>query len=227
MVNIRISEVLGKKVPKKRSSIARIGLLITGALSLVVVLATVYGQYAGNSVISMTNSAKKKGITISESLDCSGSKSSISFEPINRVEDILEGSIDFEAAENTDGLYYVEGNNYFAYTFYIKNSGVEVVDINYTIRITQEQNNLGNAAMFRVKESIYVDNNFVLNSNNLYSKQFSKSKTLKTGNFSHFLPGAVRKYTMFVWLDGQYTDLSMMGGHIKFDWTFSIANSGS
>lgn len=226
VIIIRISEILGSNEPKKKKNRLKIGLLITGSLSLLVILITIYGQYAGNAVITMTKNANGKGILISDNKEFNNGVSTLKFEPINEVEDILEGAIDIETAENNDGLYHVEGEHYFAYTFYLRNTGKEVIDLGYNIKITQDYKNIANATFFKVRKSSYIDGVAKLETDTNYSKALTNNDLIANTNVGRLNPGETKRFTMFVWLDGEHTTPEMLGGFVKFDWTFVILNSG-
>ena len=80
----------------------------------------------GDLVISVDSGAAKKGISISENADGSGSTLKLSANMVNDVTNItydwLPATLDLEA----DGSH--NGRNYLAYTFYLTNNGNETID---------------------------------------------------------------------------------------------------
>lgn len=76
--------------PSKKSSKLRFAIIITGILSGIIVLAIVYGHYAGNAFISMTREAQKKGIELSETPDFENGSSMLKITTIDNFQDILE-----------------------------------------------------------------------------------------------------------------------------------------
>lgn len=226
VIEVRISELLGISRKEKPGKKLRSSLLITGILSTLVIVATLYGNYAGNAFISMTKDAQKKGIELSETPDFENGKSMINVETLEDFEDILESYMNIEEADNTDGLYYESDKNYYAYTFYLRNNGEEVVDINYRVRIVEERNNIGDAMFIKIKESVYKDYNAILQRDENYSRAITKTNIIANNTIHKFLPGDIRKFTLFVWADGEYTTPEMLDGYAKVDLTFSITNSG-
>ena len=222
---MKVSELFNIKEDKKKSKIW-ILLLITGALSLLIAVITVYGQYTGNYLISITKQAQKKGIAISETNDFNELKSDIKFKPLNDLTDISESWLDIGEAENTDGQYYTEGLEYIAFTFYLKNTGDETINVNYQIKVLDDYKNIGLATIFKVREYVNINNEFRLKDDINYSKAFNDNKdTIASVDILGFRTGEVRKFTFFVWFDGEYSKPEMMGGAIKFDWVFGITSS--
>lgn len=225
---IRISEVFGsnEKVSKKRKF--KLAFILTGLLSLIIGLVTVYGTYTGTFVIAVKKDLEKKGLAISESRDFKTESSQLRITPLNNVEDTMEELVMtfLEKAENTDGQYYEEFQNFLAYTFYIKNTGVETININYKVSLVDEYKNVGKATRVKIRNYHLNDNDeFELHSDTTYKKETSNQ--LVDENLMIFEPGEIQKFTFFVWLDGSDTDETMLGGSVKFSWVFSITNAKS
>lgn len=221
---MRVSELFNIKEDKKKSKVWLI-LLATGILSLLIAVITVYGQYTGTYLISITKNAQNKGIAISETKDFSELKYDIKFKPLNDLTDISESWLDIEVAENTDGQYYEEGQEYIAFTFYLKNTGHETVNINYQIKIRDDYKNVGNATIFKVREYEEDGDDFKLLKDTNYSRYYVGGKdVIGDVNITRFRVGEVRKFTFFVWFDGELSKPEMMGGAIKFDWVFGITS---
>lgn len=224
---MRVSELFNIE-QKKKKNIMGILLIITGFLSLLIAIITVYGQYTGTYLISVTREAHRKGIAISETRDFTTNKVDINLDPLNDVEDIQASWLDVEAAEKTDGQYYdPHENKYVAYTFYLKNTGDETINVNYQIKIVDNYKNLADATFFRVREYIEVGDDFELLRDNDYSKALLEedSNNLSSVDISQFRVGEIRKFTFFVWIEGNYSTPDMMGGAIKFEWVFGITSA--
>lgn len=227
---MRMSEVLGvtKKVNTARR-ITRLGIFLTGILSIVIIAVTIYGQYTGMFVIAITNDISEKGIILSETFDFKNPQETLTIKPLKDVQDITEQMLDIEEAENTDGQYFskTKNDNYVAYTFYIKNTGKETINIEYQVNILKEYKNVGNAARLKVINTLYDANKKEFNNLNRTEKTFKKDPdapdVLAYDEFLLFKPGEIRKLTIFLYFDGRDTDPSMVGGSIKLEWFFQIA----
>lgn len=228
---MRISEVLGvtKKVNTARR-ITRIGLIVTGILSIVIIAVTIYGQYTGMFVIGISNDIAEKGIILSETFDFKSPQESLSIESVKDVQDMTEQMLDIEEAENTDGQYFSEtkNNNYVAYTFYIKNTGKETINVEYQVNILKEYKKVSNAATLKVINTLYDAEKEEFSEENRtetnYRKETPNANILAYDQFLLFKPGEIRKMTIFLFFDGRYTDPSMAGGSIKLEWFFAIAD---
>ena len=96
------------KQPKKsrKKLYTGLGLLITGFLSIVFVFVTIYGQYTGNYLITLTKDAREKGISISEDNEFNKDESILKIQPLTFTEDMI-ASFDYEAIESKIGRAHV------------------------------------------------------------------------------------------------------------------------
>ena len=120
----RDSQDIAKQVRwKRRAGIALISLLLVLFLIWIMtwLLTTI-----GDLVISVDSGAAKKGISISENEDGSGSTFKLSANMVNEVTNItydwLPATLDLEASGSHNG------RNYLAYTFYLTNNGSETLN---------------------------------------------------------------------------------------------------
>jgi hypothetical protein len=128
---------------------------------------------------------------------------------------------------------------YIGYTFYLMNEGNTIVDVEFNIDIVTVTKNIDAAARVMLIQdddvehlSIYrkADSNPI----NYYdhtpyelSKDFESSSRVCTNTFESFRPGDVKKYTLFIWLEGWDEDCnnSVMGGQLRMNMTFNIVKS--
>jgi hypothetical protein len=223
---MRISDILvptrsTKKVKKLSSRFVFLGMLITGLVSSIVIFVTIYGQYTGTFTLSMQKDAIEKGIQLSESVTFENPKSILNIQPLTEIGDMTESAINFDEARNTDGQYYDPVIPYYiAYTFYMRNSGKEVVDINYRLTVLDSYKNVDKAVKVRyVSENLdtgeYIDKTYVKG-----EKQHIIDEVL-----NNFIEGHTLKITIFLWFDGELTDASMMGGSLKLNLTYTIVTA--
>ncbi len=223
---MRISDVfVAKPLVKKRlltRSFLLIGALITGLISTVVIFVTIYGQYTGTFTLSMQRDALDKGIQISETADFKDPKSILKINPLTEIGEITEANLKIGEARETDGQYYDPDIPYYiAYTFYLKNSGKELIDLNYRLRIIDSYKGAENAVKVKYMEENLSNG---LLSDNTYTKPEGKHYIFDN-NLYNFLEGEIYKITMFMWFDGELTDISMLGGGVKLDLSFTIISA--
>lgn len=223
---MRISDVFTSTAKKPVKKMTRkfflFGAGITGFISILIGIVTFYGQYTGMFTITMQRDAQDKGISLSMTKDFLVPTSTLQIEPLSEIGDMLGSDINVEAARNVDGQYYDEKIPYYiAYTFYIKNTGSEMVNLSYRLRIIESYKGVENAVKVRF---IMED----LETNKMSDKTYQKTKDnsfLIDEELQRFAEGSIKKITLFMWFDGELTDPSMLGGGIKLDMSFSILNA--
>lgn len=210
-----------------------------------------YGQKIGNFTIDVSQDLYlNKEMVLSESVDFKESSSRLLATPIGSAAPIgirgeperipieIENIIDNLEGGNNNGL------NYFAYTFYAKNSGSEEFSYNFSIYIEDSILNLDAAVrVMIIKESDIAGNKIV--SSDVYAKPqsehgtqpgkpepgsipFEASKKVIGENRYDFAPGQMDKYSILMWLHGEdpdCTDLegrSVKDGAIKLTIKFNI-----
>jgi hypothetical protein len=199
-----------------------IGLLVTGLLSILLVLITVYGQFTGTFQIKVTHIAEKKGILLSLTDDFGNSTDKLTLDPIRDIEDIIEENIvRISEILVSEGGQYVDpdGNkNYIAYTFYLKNVGSEVVDIRYDLTVLAQRNNLADATTIIIYEHSQTGED-------MQKRYYYKSEGTDHLGF-HRIPdfkvGEIRKFTLIAFVDGHRSNPSMKGGAVKFNLVFTV-----
>ncbi|MGI6360372.1 MAG: hypothetical protein ACOX02_04980 [Acholeplasmatales bacterium] len=213
---------LKQKRRLSREKKVTLGLIITGFLSLLVVLITIYGQFTGTFLIKLTSAAERKGISLATDYGFETETEKLVLNPISDVEDIIESNIiRIDEILASDGGQYVDpdGNNYYiAYTFYIKNSGREVINIKYDLILAKQYKRLGEA----LAVIIYVDNlDGTQPEKEVYYKQ-EGSNVLGTKRFENFEVDAVKKITIIAFIDGHYSTSKMLGGAVKIQLVFGV-----
>lgn len=143
------------------------------------------------------------------------------------------------------------GENYLAYTFYVKNTGEKKCSYNYSLMITRAT--VGIDAAVRVR--IYYDPNYYVAETGEYGlsgdyTDYAKPKTggngmpetdpgnrVMTNFFSNdivakerkdnFAPGDISKFTVVIWLEGEDPDCTddVLGGQFKVDMNMEIVNA--
>lgn len=210
-----------KQNKMSRSKKVTIGLIITGILSLILVLITVYGQFTGTFLIKLTYSAERKGILLSEDVEFTEGKERLILNPISNVEDMIEENIVKidEIFASTGGQFVDPDNkNYVAYTFYIKNSGQEVVDVRYDLMITKAHKNLDKALKIIMYQDDLIGEPLAKDT---YVKQ-ENSTHLGSKRFADFKPEDMKKITIIAFIDGELSTPEMLGGAVRINLVFTI-----
>lgn len=223
---MRISDVFtSKPIRTKRKLTSKflvLGALITGLISTLVIFVTIYGQYTGTFTLSIQKDALDKGIILSETIDFSHTASTLKVKPITEAGEMQASDINVEDARNTDGQYIDPIVPYYiAYTFYLKNTGTEVIDLSFRLRLIESYKGIENALMVR-----YIQEN--LNTGQIFDETYLTpldSQYIINDTINQFINGHVQKITVFIWFEGPLTDSSMAGGGVKLDLAYTISNA--
>lgn len=209
-----------KSEKKSKSKFVILGLLITGLISFIIIVTTIYGQFTGTFLITMSHDAEQKGIKLSLSEDFIESEEKLSLIPIAGIEDLLEENIvridEILAGpgghyEDPDGM-----DDYIAYNFYLKNTGEEVINLRYYIRIVEAYKKLDDALTVILYE-VNEDGEPI---KEVYRKEGSKLIGEKI--IYNFRPQEVKKFTLIAFADGRFSTPEMLGGGVKVTIVFTL-----
>lgn len=214
---------LKKKYKLTKEQKVTIGLIVTGLLSILLILITIYGQFTGTFLIKLTHSAEKKGIQLSLTDDFGNPKEKLVLNPVNNTEDMIEENLvrRIEEILASEGGQYEDpdGNkNYIAYTFYLKNVGEEVVNIRYDFRLLAQQKNLGDAMTIIFYEHSQTGEDPLKN----YYHKRQGTDYLGGNRIPNFEVNEVIKFTLIVYIDGHLSNPSMLGGAVKINLVFTV-----
>ena len=129
--------------------------------------------------------------------------------------DWLPTNIDTEA----EGSH--NGDNYIAYTFYIENQGVEVMDYWYQVIIDDVIKNVDEAVRIMIfrngEKKVYAKINEGLNRPEEGTVPFYSDKYAVLENRVSFKPGDIDRFTIVIWLEGDDPECldNIIGGEIK------------
>ncbi len=232
----RLSTVTAAKKIKTRNRIFSIGIIVSGILSIVLGVVTFYGQQTGNFVMNVDYDAFNRGIVIADNRTMEDAGPQLISESITDAKDVTYRWLDISSASETDGNFFDPDLTYMAYTFYLQNVGSEVVDITYSMRITDVYKGLDEAVRILIiddgVETLYQKRDEADEFGELPTYplsmppalMFLDDDTVVRRTILGFVPNEIRKFTIMVWLEGEDPDTNdeVLGGLIKFRLTFSI-----
>lgn len=220
----------------KNRKIYRLGIAIFGLLFVVIAIVTFYGQNSGNFVINLDKDAYLRGIVLSKDHEFKTQSSRVVATAVNDVTNItydwFEDKIP-DIVEN-DGDYFDSDYKYLAFTFYLKNSGEETVNVNLKLDVTESLKGTDEAIrilliedgtqkfLYQKKDNVDVTYlGYLSEAINFNTDTNVCNKTVK-----QFRPGDVKKYTLIMWLEGEDPDctIDILGGKLKMQMIFSIDN---
>ncbi|HBG32871.1 MAG: hypothetical protein A2084_03660 [Tenericutes bacterium GWC2_39_45] len=238
---MRLSTVLNVRKLRIRNRIFTLGVIITGMLSLAFAVVTFYGQNAGNFLMSVDQASRLRGIGLTTEEDSSVTESRLMSDPIKEARDITYTWLKLDEIDATDGNFVDVDHEYVAFTFYLKNSGSETVDISYYIRLTEIYNNLDLGIRVLViqdgEQSMYMKEDIVAPGTEppyypeaMPTAQFFLTERMVMRNtVTNLKPGDYVKFSVVVWLEGYDPDTTndILGGMIKMEMNFTIDDDQS
>lgn len=234
---MRLSDVLGvSRNVKKKTKFLSLGALITGFLSVAFGIITFYGQNAGNFVMAVDQDAFYRGIELSTDELFRSPTSRLMTDPVVDARDITYSWIKFDEIKDARGHYRDPDYHYIAYTFFMRNNGLETVNVSYNIRITDVYKGVDEAVRFLVIEDdtifrMYQKPDQRLEDGTLpeyfqvpQGIPFLSETMVARHTIENFKPGEVKKFSIVIWLEGQDPDTNddILGGMIKAHMNFMI-----
>lgn len=177
---------------------------------------TVGDLYDGKTIMLCENADFEDGVTVKLN---GGAVKDVT----NITKDWLPAGLDDEK----DGEH--SGDNYLAYTFYLKNTGDRDLEYNTTFRLTGAAKSADEAVRFQIYRN-GADQVFAKASYNDRSKAeedataFVDDNTIYTAQSTPLAAGATDKYTVVVWIEGNDPECvdAIRGGHVKSNMVFDV-----
>lgn len=244
---MRLSTVLGiKKTTTMTARFLTLGVIISGLLSLGFGVVTFYGLSTGSFVISMNEEAVAKGIQLSEHplFPEESATSRLYVDPKEESDEATYSYLEIAEAQANDGLYDDDDADYLAYSFYVRNNGLEMINLTYEINIVEVSKNLDEyirimilveqvgAEPFGYTQQMYMKpdetpKNYPIGmpeAKHFLSDQYSRDPIISE-TIEKLQTQKVLKFTVFMWIEGYDTEPNTERGSIKIDMKFSIRNA--
>lgn len=246
---MRLSTVLGiKKTTTMTARFLTLGVIISGLLSLGFGVVTFYGLSTGSFVISMNEEAVAKGIQLSDHplFPEESASSRLYVDPKEESDEATYSYLKIAEAQANDGLYDDDDADYLAYSFYVRNNGLEMINLTYEINIVEVSKNLDEyirimilveqvgAEPFGYTQQMYMKpdetpKNYPIGmpeAKHFLSDQYSRDPIISE-TIEKLQTQKVLKFTVFMWIEGYDTEPNMERGSIRIDMKFSIRNAAA
>ena len=199
----------------------KLSLLLLGALALIVVIfiAAFSQENMGNFTINLNRlELYRKGIAIASDRNFTDPTARLN---ASALDDATNISIDNlpTGLNEVDGDH--NGEDYVAYTYYIRNGGKE--SVNYIAQIVLENASKGaeeaaRVAVWRNDERIVYAEPAATGLAEPGTQRFESHNIVCTYEVSDFLVGYVDKYTVVIWLEGDDPECvdAIVGGSLQF-----------
>lgn len=221
-----------------------IGVLIL-LLVIIYILSLLFNRYGSFTISVKDYNDRKYSLTLSESETFKRTTTRLNANAATNITNISGNNLPTNL-NDTDGSH--NGENYLAYTFYLKNSGEETCSYRYSLVISKATVGVDAAARVRV----YYNADFYKAATNEFNYSgdyvdYAKPKTNGNGlpevdpydrvmtNFEsedvivkndvdNFAAGDIAKITVVIWLEGDDPDCvdDILGGQFKVDMVMEI-----
>lgn len=209
------------KVHKKKifSRVSKMSLLFLLLLmsAIYLVLYVLYNE--SNFTINVDKDMLKSSIFLTETGDLKDKTRSLSANAAEYMDNISVKWISEDVDKEATGSH--NGNNYFAYTFYLVHDGENPINYWYEIGIDDIIKDLDKAIRVMVyhngEKTIYAKANEKTKLPEAGTKKFYSSDIAVLEERKKFKPGDKDKFTVVVWIEGDDPDCNneLLGGGIK------------
>lgn len=207
----------------KRKILIRILLIIVA--SLLLFLSIVYaGLYlvneVGNFTVSLDPNLKAtQHIEVSQYKDFSKTSLTLRADALDYMDNISELWLPDDIDADYDGPH--NGQEYIAYTFYVRNRGEEKAEYQAIINVLSVINNVDEAVRVGVyyngNKTVYAKKQKDKNEPEPGTTSFVSYNTVMKQNVFELQPGQIDKYTIVIWLEGDDPQCTndIQGGEMK------------
>ena len=199
-------------------------------LIIILLLGVFYGlsvfvNRAGNFTVWITEEDLGR-ITLSNTADFEESATILEADIIEQMDNITKEWLPENIAEEGEGCH--NGENYIAYTFFLKNAGED--EINYTTQIdihavTKEADNAVRVMIIKNgEETVYAKAQKGSSEPEPDTVPFYSDTQVMNNVTAGFQPGDVDKYTVVIWLEGNDPECidNIRGGVVKMSMNFKV-----
>ena len=217
---------------KKRRRILGIILgAVTAMLAIIFIISMLVTKW-GDLVIEIDRPAVARGITLSETKDFENKSVALSAKQALDVTNITYNWLPVDLDTSKDGEH--NGDNYVAYTFYVRNDGEEAFPYDAVLDITGVAKSADEACRVMIykngEKSIFAkgqyDDREKAEPN---SVKFIDDKTVYRTRTEDFEVGAVDKYTIVIWIEGEDPQCvdEIRDGFVRMRMLFQVDDEGA
>lgn len=215
-VNVDAKKIKKRKILTKFLLIVFLGLLLL--LSITYFIVYVVNQTGNFTIMLDKNLQEKKTIIVSPKSDFSVTPVKMVMDSLKYMDNITESWLPSDI-DDIEGPH--NGNNYLAYTFFVKNIGEEETEYRTTIDVLSVIKNVDEAIRIAVykngNKTVYAKRRPDTFEAEVGTTPFYKVDQVMNELNEGFMPGDVDKYTIVVWLEGNDLECidSILGGEMK------------
>lgn len=217
----------GKKIHRREVMIKLSAVVAFIAILLLLVFYGIftYAENFGNFTVRIVENSDKYTLSLSENGQFDEPTTLLNAEVLDEMDNIAEYMIP-EDVDLYDGPH--NGDNYIAYTFYIKNVGSKTIDYSCAIEILSVTKNTDEAIRVKVYKNGVSTTYAKLQADQMTPEPdttpfYSTTMVLNQVN-EDFESGDVDKYTIVIWLEGNDPECvdAIKGGHVRMVMNFNV-----
>ncbi len=198
--------------------------------AIIYIIAVLYSRYGSFTVTIDKSDAARYSLSLSETEQFNAQTSRLNAKTAEDITNIsvndLPGDLDAINGEHN-------GENYLAYTFYLKNVGKDTVTFEYNMYITSVKNDVDKAIRIRVYRDgepiTYARTRTDGNGAEPDTVEFLTKRDIMRLSVKDFAPDDVTKFTVVIWLEGDDPDCidDLIGGSLKTDMKISVIEASN
>lgn len=219
------------KLKKRRRILGIILGAVTAVLAIIFIISMLVTKW-GDLVIEIDRPAVARGITLSETKDFENKSVALSAKQALDVTNITYNWLPVDLDTSKDGEH--NGDNYVAYTFYVRNDGEEAFPYDAVLDITGVAKSADEACRVMIfkngEKSIFAkgqyDDREKAEPNTV---KFIDDKTVYRTRTEDFEVGAVDKYTIVIWIEGEDPQCvdEIRDGFVRMRMLFRVDDEGA
>ncbi len=221
--------------------------VILALMALVYVISLLFNRYGSFTVTVRDFNDRNYMLSLCENDRFNTATSMLNSKAAKNVTNISRTSLP-ENLNDVNGEH--NGDNYVAYTFYLKNTGTASYSYDYTLNISRATLNIDSAVRVRLyfTPDYYKAETDQVNYGGAYTEyakpktngnglpeteidgtvmtNFVSSEVITNGRVDNFNPGDMAKITVVIWIEGDDPDCTddLLGGQFKVDMIMSIVS---
>lgn len=215
-VKINAKKIKKRNILTKFLFIVFLGLLLL--LSITYFIVYIVNQTGNFTIMLDENLQEKKTIVVSPRSDFEVLPTKMVMDSLEYMDNITESWLP-DDIDDIEGPH--NGNNYMAYTFFVKNIGEEETEYRTTIDILSVIKDVDDAIRVAVYKNgvktVYAKRRPDTYEPEVGTEPFYKQDQVMNVLHNEFMPGDVDKYTVVIWLEGNDLECidSILGGEMK------------
>ncbi|MGN1095666.1 MAG: hypothetical protein ACI4QR_04690, partial [Eubacteriales bacterium] len=199
-------------------------------IAIIYIVSVLYTKFGSFTVTVNKYDATRYSLCLSETPQFETQISRLNARTAEDITNISANDLPLDL-DNINGEH--NGDNYLAYTFYLKNVGDHTVTFEYNMFITNVKNDVDKAIRIRIYRdgvpTTYARTRSDGSGPENGCVDFLTAKTIVRSQVSGFKPGDITKFTVVIWLEGDDPDCidNLIGGSLKSDMSISVIESGT